>query len=151
MSNLISRLASLQNPKFKRFTIKCEQLSGVLGSDVDSSPVRKVAGEKDEQSLCKQLLKGVNKGRNEEHVSNRVAKKTEEISKSTEVGKEEYTPTNNGNTSYRVDTESGYNVHSKNEQEERDRLIAERLSREYKMESKLKLTALLFKGSEGAY
>ena len=32
---------------------------------------------------------------NEQHVSKRVAKNTEEISKSTEVGKEEYTPTNN--------------------------------------------------------
>ena len=33
-----------------------------------------------------------------------------------------------------VDTESGSNVLSKKEQEERDRLIAERLSREYHME-----------------
>ena len=31
-------------------------------------------------------------------------------------------------------------------EEERDRLIAERLSREYHMESKFKLTALRFKG-----
>ena len=50
-----------------------------------------------------------------------------------------------------ADTESESNVLSNKEQEERDRLIAERLSREFQMENKLKLTALRFKRSEGAY
>ena len=39
-----SGLASLQKPKSKRYRIKCDKLSTVLGSDVDHSPVRNVAG-----------------------------------------------------------------------------------------------------------
>ena len=70
-----SGLASLQKPKSKRYRIKCDELSRVLESDVDHSPVRNVGGEKHEQSPSKQQLQGVNKRRNEEHVSNRVAKK----------------------------------------------------------------------------